>query len=141
MSDIITAGSRVLVVDDTPENVELLSAILDMEGFEVITANSGIAALEILEISLPDIILLDIIMPGIDGIETCKRIKQDLDWAKIPVIFLSALSDIDHKLQGFEAGGQDYITKPFQLEEVVARINTHLRLRKLEVERQVHIES
>ncbi|MBE9040867.1 response regulator [Oscillatoriales cyanobacterium LEGE 11467] len=123
--------TQVLIVDDTPTNIQVLSDFLIESGFEVLVAKNGESALRKLEKAAPDIILLDIMMPGINGFETCIRLK---DWDKtkdIPIIFMTALSDVVDKVKGLSLGAVDYITKPFQQEEVLARINVQLRLRNL----------
>ena len=121
----------VLVVDDTPTNLEVISEALDNEGFDVTTAISGDRALRQLEHRLPDLILLDVMMPGIDGFETCRRIKQNLNTHHIPIIFLTALSDVESKVQALDLGAVDYITKPFYEKELIRRVKTHLKLHSL----------
>ncbi|MEH2022172.1 hybrid sensor histidine kinase/response regulator [Nostoc sp.] len=121
----------ILVVDDTTTNLEIVFDILTSVGFEVITENDGERALKRIESRLPDLILLDVMMPGIDGFETCKRLKQSSDSCDIPVIFMTANSDTDSKVKGLNIGAVDYITKPFHEEELLARIKTHLQLRNL----------
>jgi signal transduction histidine kinase len=120
--------AAILIVDDTPANLSVLSDFLDEAGFEVLVAQSGQAALERLEAAIPDLILLDVMMPGIDGFETCRRLKANPLTQDIPVIFMTALSDTTNKVTGLNLGAVDYITKPFQQEEVLARIQLHLRL-------------
>ncbi|OGR40909.1 MAG: hypothetical protein A2X35_02970 [Elusimicrobia bacterium GWA2_61_42] len=119
----------ILVVDDTPANLELLSGMLKGRGYRIRAAISGEAALEACHINPPDLILLDINMPGMDGYEVCRRLKTDEELKEIPVLFLSALNETMDKVRAFSAGGQDYITKPFQMEEVYARVETHLTLK------------
>jgi DNA-binding NtrC family response regulator len=120
---------NLLVVDDQPENLDVLIAHLEQLGFTISVALNGKEAIELAKEFLPDLILLDIIMPGIGGFETCCYLKQDEITRDIPVIFITALLDTIEKVKGFEAGGMDYITKPFQNEEVLARINAHLTIR------------
>lgn len=122
--------SKVLIVDDDPVNLRLLVDYLKKAGFKTLVAASGEWALEQVEQIRPDIILLDIMMEGIDGFETCRRLKQNSRTSSIPLIFITALSDTDQKIRGFKAGAIDYITKPFHQEEVLARITTHLTLQK-----------
>ncbi|MBU4261360.1 MAG: response regulator [Proteobacteria bacterium] len=122
---------RILIVDDTTANLKLLTNLLTEQGYTVHPASDGELALEFVRMILPDLILLDIKMPGIDGYEVCQRLKGDERTHGIPVIFISALEDERDKVQGFLAGGVDYITKPFQPEEVLVRIKTHLHLREL----------
>ncbi|MEH2312197.1 MAG: response regulator [Nostoc sp.] len=122
----------VLIVDDNPTNLQVLSSFLDQSNFEVWAARSGEKALQRLENDdLPDLILLDVMMPGIDGFETCKQLKSNPRVQDIPVIFMTALSETADKVKGLQLGAVDYITKPFQHEEVLVRIENHLRLRNL----------
>ncbi len=129
----------ILVVDDTPTNLEVISEALTDAGYEVATAISGERALKQVQYSLPDLILLDVQMPVMDGFDTCRRLKEDADTWEIPVIFMTALSDADSKVKGFELGAVDYITKPFQEKELLARVKTHLKLRNFtrELEQRV----
>lgn len=122
---------QVLIIDDNPTNLEALSDYLKNSGYRVLVAQSGEAALELLEDSLPDLILLDILMPGLDGFETCRRIKSNERTRDIPVIFMTAVTEKVDKVKGFQLGAVDYITRPFQHEEVLARVYTHLTLQKL----------
>ena len=122
----------ILIVDDLPENVSTLFHFLDTHHFEVLVARDGKSALEIVEYQSPHLILLDVMMPGMDGFETCKRLKENQKTQDIPVIFMTALSDTSHKIRGFELGAIDYVTKPFQQEEVLARINIHLTIQNLQ---------
>ncbi len=127
---------RILIVDDTPDNLRLLSRMLKRRGYEVNTAKSGIIALEMVTIQRPDIILLDVYMPLMDGYQVCQNLKADESLASIPVVFLSALSEPVDKLRGFEAGGVDYITKPFHFHEVIARVENHLELYRKRTENE-----
>jgi PAS domain S-box-containing protein len=129
-----TEQHTILIVDDTPENLKMLNAFLQEAGFRVAVAESGEAALKRVEYALPDLILLDVLMPGMDGFETCGRLKESKATKNIPVIFMTVVSDIVDKVKGFEVGGVDYLTKPVQHEEVLARINAHLTIRKLQVQ-------
>ncbi len=122
----------ILIVDDMPTNLEVISEALNDAGYEVSIATSGERALLQVERRCPDLILLDVMMPNMDGFETCVRLKANPKSAEIPVIFMTALADVDHKMRGFELGAVDYITKPFQEQEVLARIKTHLRLKRTE---------
>lgn len=126
----------ILIVDDTPANLRLLSQMLSEHGHTVRAAASGPRALESVEAVVPDLILLDIRMPGMDGYEVCHRLKADDRTRDIPVIFISALDEAQDKVAAFDAGGVDYITKPFHLQEVVARVRTHLSLRYLQKQLQ-----
>ncbi len=122
-------GMTVLIVDDTPANLDLLQKILANKGLSISVAPNGEVALKIVSSIMPDLILLDIMMPGIDGFETCKKLKSDPITKDIPVIFLSAKSETADIVQGFLVGGLDYITKPIKVEEVLARVKTQLELR------------
>ncbi len=124
--------STVLVVDDTPENLNVLITYLDKRGLTILVAQNGEKALALVEQFMPHLILLDVMMPGIDGFETCRRLKEHEATREIPVIFMTALSNTVDKVKGFEVGGVDYITKPFQHEEVLARVTTHLMIRRLQ---------
>ncbi len=127
-------NSTILIVDDIAENISVLFDLLIMNDFEVLVERSGEGALQLVELACPrpDLILLDVMMPpGIDGFETCSRLKSNPNTEDITVIFMTALSDTTDKVRGFELGGMDYVTKPFQQEEVLARINTHLTISKL----------
>ncbi|WP_238846264.1 sensor histidine kinase [Nostoc edaphicum] len=123
--------SLILVVDDTTTNLEIVFDILMNVGFKVITENDGKRAIQQVEYRLPDLILLDVMMPGIDGFETCKLLKENSATCDIPIIFMTANSDTDSKVKGLSIGAVDYITKPFHEEELLARIKTHLQLRNL----------
>lgn len=116
----------VLIVDDTPDNLALLSDALDAVGYTVLVALDGASALERIERLAPDIILLDAVMPGISGFETCERIKANARYAQIPVVFMTGLTESEHVVRGFRAGGIDYVTKPIRPEEVLARVAAHL---------------
>jgi len=119
-------NKAVLVVDDNLANLRLLTALLKRQGYIIYQARGGEEALEQVRSNPPDLILLDIKMPKMDGFEVCRRLKANKDTRDIPVIFISALQAIDDKIQGFTVGGVDYITKPFQNQEVLARVKTHL---------------
>ena len=122
---------EILVVDDTPASLQLLTGILTGHGYRVRPAADGSLALQTTAARRPDLILLDVKMPDINGYEVCRRLKADEKSCKIPVIFISALGETVEKVEGFKAGGVDYITKPFEPEEVLARVGTHLRLQEL----------
>ncbi len=130
-SQIVPLGD-ILVVDDMPSNLRLLSQTLAEKGYGVRTVTSGPRALESARSSPPDLILLDVRMPDMDGYEVCAQLKKDARTAQIPIIFISALDQVEDKVQAFQFGGVDYITKPFQVEEVLARTETHLSLRRLQ---------
>jgi DNA-binding response OmpR family regulator/DNA-binding CsgD family transcriptional regulator len=122
----------VLIVDDLPANVDIVLGFLAEAGYRILVSDGGHRALEQLARSLPDIILLDLMMPGLDGIETCKRIKANKEWSHIPVIMMTAADELSKKLAAFQAGAVDFVTKPVQPEEVQARVQTHLQLRDLQ---------
>ena len=124
--------STILIVDDVPNNISVLYETLTRSGYKILAARDGKSAIEQATYALPDLILLDIMMPGMDGFETCRRLKQAPATQAIPVLFMTALSDAIDKVNGFNMGAVDYITKPFQLQEVLSRIHTHLSLRRLQ---------
>jgi signal transduction histidine kinase/DNA-binding response OmpR family regulator len=134
----LNSQPRILIVDDNPTNIDLLLDCFDDAQFLISVAENGHRALEQVRYDLPDLILLDVMMPGMDGFEVCRHLKIEPDTKDIPIIFMTALADIDHKIEGFAAGAVDYVTKPFQAEEILARIQTHLDLRDLQklLERQ-----
>jgi CheY-like chemotaxis protein len=121
----------ILIVDDNPTNLKVLSDTLKDLGWEILVALDGESAIEQVEYAKPDLILLDVMMPGIDGFETCRRLKSSPSTQDIPIIFTTALGEIEDKMRGFSVGAVDYITKPFRQEEVLARIKVHLHLRSL----------
>lgn len=126
----------ILIVDDVPNNVRLLLTFLSRAGFEVLIAQDGKDGIETAEYAHPDLILLDVMMPGIDGFEVCRQLKSQPQTQDIPIIFMTALTETIDKMRGFQVGAEDYITKPFHHEEVLARISTHLKLRKQAIELQ-----
>ena len=134
MSTAAPIPPSILLVDDVPANLEILVGYFADSGFDVSVATNGETALKQLDENRPDLILLDVMMPGIDGFETCRRLKANQNTKNIPVIFMTALSETSDKLKGFEAGAVDYVTKPLQQEEVLARVNTHLTLRRMQQE-------
>jgi DNA-binding NtrC family response regulator len=123
---------EILVVEDTQANLRLLADILTKQGYRVRPASDGSLALKSVAAKAPDLILLDVNMPGMDGYEVCRRLKADERSRRVPIIFISAFSETDQKVKGFDTGGVDYITKPFEPEEVLARVRTQLRLREAE---------
>ena len=127
----------ILVVDDTPSNLQVLFTCLEKSGYKVLVCQTGEGALKIAENSSPDLILLDILMPGLDGFATSRRLKAQIGTRDIPIIFLTALSETANKVKGFEVGGVDYITKPIEQREVLARIQTHLSLQKMRQHLQI----
>ncbi len=131
-------GESIMVVDDSPENLQVLGEMLRRKGYDVRLAPNGKFALSAVAGDPPDLILLDIHMPGMDGYEVCRALKGDDTLRKIPVLFISGLDRLEDKMRAFEAGGIDYVTKPFQFEEVDARVRTHLELRRLQTELERH---
>jgi DNA-binding NarL/FixJ family response regulator len=117
----------VLVVDDMPRSIGALCGELEDNGYTVLVAADGASALARLDVVTPDVLLLDAQMPGLDGFETCRRLKANPAWSHIPVIFMTGLSETDHIVKGFEAGGVDYVVKPVRTPEVLARLSTHVR--------------
>jgi DNA-binding NarL/FixJ family response regulator len=115
-----------LVVDDSPETLRLLTDALDGAGMTVMVALDGASAMRIVDQITPDIVLLDAVMPGMDGFETCKRLKRDAGLVNVPIIFMTGLAETEHIVRGLEAGGVDYVTKPIAIEEMLARIRVHL---------------
>lgn len=125
-----TGKQTIMVVDDTAENLKLLESMLEGEGYDVRMFPSGTMMLKAAEKVVPDLVMLDILMPEMDGYEVCRRMRSNEALRDVPVLFLSALTDVKNKVKAFEVGGMDYVTKPFQFEEVNARVKTHLLLRK-----------
>jgi two-component system sensor histidine kinase/response regulator len=121
------AAPKILVVDDQPINVQLLKRKLEREGMTVATSYSGREALDLVKTNRPDLILLDVMMPEMDGIEVCQRLQADLETKAIPVIFITARTSKEGKLEGLGVGAVDYITKPIDLDETLARVQTQLR--------------
>jgi two-component system sensor histidine kinase/response regulator len=130
----------VLVVDDNPNNLSVLVSLLREFGYKPLIAEDGESAIAQIPYARPDIILLDVMMPGIDGFETCKRLKANPDTVEIPIIFMTALADTIDKVKGFNLGAVDYITKPFDHEEVLVRLKTHLTIQKLNLSLRQEIE-
>lgn len=131
----------VLVVDDTPETLSLLTDTLDQAGFTVLIATDGESALDLLHQITPDLVLMDALMPGLDGFETCKRLKRDKLMAHLPVIFMTGLSETEHVLAGLASGGVDYVTKPLVLDELLARIRVHLGNARLAYETHAALDA
>jgi DNA-binding NarL/FixJ family response regulator len=125
------ANLVVLIVDDVPENLAVLHDALDESGYTVLVANNGMAALERARQTVPDVILLDALMPGIDGFETCRRLRADIATRTIPIIFMTGLTETEHVVAAFSAGGTDYVTKPVRQSEVLARIGAHVQTARL----------
>lgn len=136
ISNSSSERSVILVVDDNQTNLDVMFDLLRHSGFKVLVAIDGESAIEQLEYIKPDLIILDVMMPGIDGFETCQRLKEDPQTQDIPIIFMTALSDTRDKVYGFKMGAVDYITKPFQHEEVLVRVKTHLTICQLQKQLQ-----
>jgi sigma-B regulation protein RsbU (phosphoserine phosphatase) len=135
-ADSQTEPERILLVDDNPTNLQVLFQTLEGRGCNLLIAKNGETALAVAKKALPELILLDIMMPDLDGYEVCRRLKEDETTSEIPVIFLSALDETKDKVKGFHLGAVDYISKPFQADEVIARVNTHLTIHRLKREVQ-----
>lgn len=131
-SPISAASHTILIVDDTPANVAVIVESLENHGFRVVVAQDGEEGLQRAFFVKPDLILLDVMMPELDGFEVCRRLKSHADTSAIPVIFMTSLTETEDKLSGFKAGGVDYVTKPLNIDEVIARVNTHLRLHTMQ---------
>ncbi|MDY7014856.1 MAG: response regulator, partial [Cyanobacteriota bacterium] len=127
---------KILLVDDQPDNLRFLSRVLGDRGYRVQRAISGNLALKAVSADLPDLIVLDILMPEMSGFETCRQLKARAETRTIPIIFLSAIRDTAEKVRAFEIGGADYITKPFKVEEVIARIENQLAIQRLQKQLQ-----
>ena len=132
MDSTLNPSTRILVVDDHPDNLDLLEALLGRQNYAVDRAENGLVALQKVALSPPDLILLDIMMPEMDGYEVCRQLKSDPNTCTIPILFISALTDAADKVKAFQVGGMDYITKPFQMKEILARVNHHLMIRRLQ---------
>jgi sigma-B regulation protein RsbU (phosphoserine phosphatase) len=142
--------AKVLIVDDTLLNRRILQELLRRDGIETVCAENGAQALEMVVHTRPDLVLLDVMMPELDGFEVCRRLKEDCDSAKVPIVFLSALGEVDDRVRGLSLGAEDYITKPFENAEVLARVRAQLRLRALSreleernrelLQKQLHLE-
>ena len=136
MSATPAPPSRILIVEDTPANIQTLTATLKQKGYQISVATNGKQALDVLTRVRPDLILLDVMMPEMDGFETCRRLKESEQWHQIPVIFLTAKTDTADIVKGFELGAVDYVAKPFNAHELLARVNTHLTIDRLHRENE-----
>ena len=132
MDSTLNPSTQILVVDDHPDNLDLLEALLGRQNYAVDRAENGLVALQKVALSPPDLILLDIMMPEMDGYEVCRQLKSDPNTCTIPILFINALTDAADKVKAFQVGGMDYITKPFQMKEILARVNHHLMIRRLQ---------
>ncbi|MEA5570039.1 response regulator [Calothrix sp. UHCC 0171] len=128
MNELVFEKATILIVDDNQNNLQVLCDSIADSGWEILVATDGYSAIEQAEYAQPDLILLDVMMPEMDGFETCEKLKSNPITDEIPIIFMTALSDSFDKVKGFSIGAVDYVTKPFYTEEVVARINVHLRI-------------
>jgi class 3 adenylate cyclase len=126
--------SRILLIEDEPANIQALSEILKGQGYQLNIATNGQQALDLLARIRPDLVLLDVMMPGMDGFETCEKIKANSDWREIPIIFLTARTETRDIVRGFEMGAVDYVAKPFNAHELLARVRTHLTIDRLNQE-------
>jgi adenylate cyclase len=129
-------SSRILIVEDTPANIQTLTATLKERGYQISVATNGRQALEVVARVQPDLILLDVMMPEMDGFETCRQLKASGQWRHIPIIFLTAKTDTADIVKGFELGAVDYVAKPFNAHELLARVNTHLTIDRLNRENE-----
>jgi len=129
LTSISEGSGTILIVDDQEQNLKVVGTVLTMTGYEVMPASSGTQALKRLETHIPDLILLDVLMPEMDGLEVCRQIKNRPEWSEIPIIFLSAADDKSLIVQALETGGVDYVTKPFNKAELLTRVRTHLALK------------
>lgn len=139
MTKLIDETEYILAVDDMPANLRILGKTLQLNGYEVLTAEDGALALRMARAATPSLVLLDINMPGMDGYQVCAEFKKDPQLSAVPVIFISANEDVEDKVKAFEVGGTDYITKPFQSAEVIARVSAHMLNRRLQIELDKHV--
>jgi diguanylate cyclase (GGDEF)-like protein len=139
MASLAPTAATILVIDDNPTNLKVAAEHLRAYGHQVLTARDGESGIERARLAMPDLILLDVQLPGIDGFATCRRLKAERQTAAIPVIFMTVLTNVADKLCGFAVGGVDYVAKPFQLEELRARVDTHLTLYRLQRELRAEI--
>lgn len=130
----------ILLVDDSPDELKMLGTALSQAGFDTLSANGGKAALAMLERVVPQLIVMDCVMPGMDGFETCRLLKSDVRFAHVPVIFSTGLKDPEYLLKGFEVGGVDYVTKPVRLDELLARIRIHIANAELTTKARAALE-
>lgn len=131
IDELQVSEQTILIVDDNPTNIGVLADYLEEHGFVILVARDGVSGLDKAAYARPDLILLDVMMPGVDGFEVCRRLKTDAATQNIPVIFMTALANVENKVKGFQVGAVDYVTKPLQQEEVLARVTTHLKIRSL----------
>ena len=129
-SELANDRTSILIVDDNPANLRLLHTLLDERGFDVRVATGGVSALRSVRAEAPDLILLDIEMPDLSGYDVCRELKKDSTTRDVPILFISAAKDAEAKVQSFQVGGVDYVTKPFQVDEVLARIDHQLTIHR-----------
>lgn len=135
-----TPPMKILVVDDNAANIDVMVTFLEGEGYDLSIATSGEMALKAARHIQPDLILLDVMMPGMDGFQTCRLLKAQADTEQIPIIFVTAKKETDDIVKGFRCGGVDYISKPFRQEEVLSRVNAHLQLRRMTLTQKLLID-
>ncbi len=138
--DTFEPRGTVMIVDDTPANIGVLFDSLSDLGYKVLVAKDGESGLSKIRQEFPDLVLLDVMMPGTDGFEVCRELKKDEATKDIPIVFMTALTDTEEKIRAFDAGAVDYVTKPFQTEEVNARVETHIRMRRLQEDLETEVE-
>ena len=131
----------VLVVDDSPATLGVLNEALEQAGYTVLVAQSGTSALTLVDRVTPDIVLMDALMPGLDGFATCRRMKQNPTLASVPIVFMTGLTETEHVIHGLDAGGVDYVTKPVSPDEVIARIRVHLANARLTRSAQIALDA
>ena len=142
MSETLAARrDTVLVVDDTPDTLGLLTDMLDRVGFTVLIATDGNSALELIDLVTPDLVLMDAVMPGLNGFDTCRRLKREKRLSHLPIIFMTGLSETEHVVEGLACGGVDYVTKPIVLDELLARIRVHLGNARLAFETHAALDA
>jgi len=134
MSERTEKKITILIVDDNPKNIQVAAGMLSRQGYQIAFDKDGESALQHIKVVKADLILLDIMMPGIDGYEVCRSVKDDPEIKDIPVIFLTAKTDTESVVRGFDVGGVDYITKPFNEAELLARVKTHLNLKQADTQ-------
>ena len=132
--------ARILIVDDALKNIQVLGTMLRKEGYQIQVAQNGLQALKVVETELPDLILLDVMMPQLDGFETCKLLKASERTKEIPIVFLTAKTETEYVIEGFDLGAVDYVTKPFNPTELLVRVNTHLTLYRLQQKLEQQVE-
>jgi two-component system, sensor histidine kinase and response regulator len=140
MTETSSPIATLLIIDDTPENIAVLLEFFSNKGFKVLASQNGQRGISTAKYAKPDLILLDVMMPDMDGFEVCQKLKSNEETQDIPIIFMTALSDTNSKVKGLELGAADYITKPIQYKEVLARVNTHIKIRQQQQQIQLQNE-